>query len=323
MTQGVKSGNTWALGGLLVLVLGCCVAGGVLAVLRGDGRTQGAAAGSAVNAPRDESASVDGPFRYAAVRRTREAPPAGLDPEGRVDAGGFVAGVLRAPASADVLQSVSAPSPEPAVVVPVAPAVFSRLRALGLLGTPKPGGPVAASVIDLLEQSGRARRFAWATLSYDETARTLAELARPVLDDVLFEVQQRAPATVQDAVEPEVLVAWSRGERFETVLGPALEWENLEAVVGLLNVLARSRESSVRFVLNDDSGLAEVVVGLDRSLRAAIAEGLIHVWSFPQPSTDTAGDQFLKALRGEPFDPVAPVAPVEPAAPGEAFDPSY
>ena len=73
-------GSAWALGGLLALVLGCCVAGGLVAVLREGGKSgEVAAAGSAADGAREEPASVDGPFHYAAVRRTREAAPAVSD----------------------------------------------------------------------------------------------------------------------------------------------------------------------------------------------------------------------------------------------------
>lgn len=513
-TSGNSRGSAFALGGLLTLVLGCCVAAGVLAVLRQEGTPRAAESqGAAADGPRAEPASIDGPFRYVAVRRTREERPARFDAalpagpqafaDGRTDAhppprhvrDGLCAGdramgerwlaaiaagsaegspsdsraytqlfgecasedlcswvgeVLRSDRPANVLRPVwslaarcddpasgelfldravpaeayiawteyqivwdvrggrlppyvdvaklaaaveviaageeavpegvplnpallgmvddsraaaallrmhaatrdsarrqelamamhnqhdrrarrifeaacaiprqnhpfcTAPAasilvapPEPApAVVPVAPAAFSRLRALDLLGTRKPGGAVAGTTIELLEQSGRARRFERGSDEYDSTARMLAVLATPVLDDVVFyeevdAADDEAFDPDSDVVEGHVITAWSGGERFETSIAPELEWENLETVVGLLNVLTRARGSSVRFVLDDSDGTAEVVAGLERSLRAAIAEGLIHVWTIAPPTTAAPGEAFLRALRGESVD---------------------
>ncbi len=200
--------------------------------------------------------------------------------------------------------SASTASPPPggvdteAAVVAVDPAVFSRLRALGLLGTPKPDGPVAETAIDLLAQSGRAVRLVVDEAEVDWLVRELAALATPILDDVVFDVTDPSAATGGD--QRYLLVAWSRGERFEAELDPYGDTGNLEITVGLLNVLARARASNVRFVFYDDDEVADVVVGREPSLRAAIAEGLVGVWLPPAAAPDTAGDAVLRALRGEP-----------------------
>lgn len=296
-------GSMLALGGLLVLVLGCCVAAGFLAVRRNEAATADAAtARSDATAPHDMAVTVEGPFLYAAVTRTPEAAPTPLDAGSQARAEVLAQPPSDAPQEPDGLYTESMSSeapgaPSPEGVVPVEPAVFSRLRALGLLGTPKPSGPIATSVIELLEQSGRALRFARGSPDYARTARALAALAMPVLDDVVFRVEVGADDAAQDDGESDALLAWSRGERFATVLDPTLEWENLESIVGMLNVLARVRGSSVRFVLNDREGTAEVVAGLEPSLRAAVAEGLIDVWLDLAPSVETPGDAFLRGLR--------------------------
>jgi hypothetical protein len=299
-------GNAVALAGLLTLVLGCCVAGGLVAVLREEGAAPDAAAvGGLAGVSREEPATAEGPFRYAAVTRTREAGPPSLD------------GVFRArdallvePAAGDAPESgalFSAPpgtptpdAPAPELAAPVEPAVHARLRALELLGPRTPAGPVPKDAIELLEQSGRASRFARGSQEYDRTASRLATLAAPVLDDVVFQLQPRASDVPDDQESVHALVAWSRGERFDTPIDPELEWESLTSVVGLLNVLTRSRASRVRFVLDDDEGTAEVVAGLEHSLRAAVAEGLVGAWLDPLPTDETAGAQFLKALQAPP-----------------------
>ncbi len=298
-------GSAWALGGLLALVLGCCVAGGLVAVLREGGKSgEVAAAGSAADGAREEPASVDGPFHYAAVRRTREAAPAVSDVVLRVTPTERAPDPAAQPPPSDdssgalaSLPPTAPPAPEP--VEPVPPAIESRLRALGLLGTPKPNGPVAQTALDLLEQSGRALRFARVGVPYAQTAAALAALATPVLDDVLFRADTAGKDATGQGGEPDRLIAWSRGERFAVTTDPSLDWETLEGLVGLLNVLARSRQSSVRFVLNDPDGTAEVVVGLERSLRAAVAEGLIELRFDPVAPREAPAEQLLRALRGE------------------------
>lgn len=185
-----------------------------------------------------------------------------------------------------------------AAVVPVDPIAFSRLRALGLLGTPKPDGPVAETAVELLAQSGRAVQVVVDEVEVDWLVRKLAALATPILDDVVFDATDPSQATGGD--QRYLLVAWSRGERFEVELDPYGDTGNLEITVGLLNVLARARASNVRFVFYEGDEVVDVVVGREPSLRAAIAEGLIDVWLPPAVAPDTAGDAVLRALRGEP-----------------------
>jgi hypothetical protein len=200
--------------------------------------------------------------------------------------------------SASTASSPAALAAREAALVPVAPAVFSRLRTLGLLGTPKPDGPVAQSAIELLVQSGRAAQLAVDEVEVDWLVREFAALATPILDDVVFDATDPSAATGGD--QRSLLVAWSRGERFEAELDPYGDTGNVEIAVGLLNVLARARGSNVRFVFYEDDEVADVVVGREPSLRAAIAEGLIDVWLPPAAASNTAGDAFLRALRGEP-----------------------
>jgi|GEM_PF-4303055 len=200
--------------------------------------------------------------------------------------------------SASTASSPAARAAVDAALVPVPPAVFSRLRALGLLGTPKPGGPVASTAVELLAQSGRALQLFVDEVEVDRLVRELATLATPILDDVVFDATDPSAAAGGD--QRYLLVAWSRGERFEAELDPYGDTGNVEIAVGLLNVLARARASNVRFVFYEDDEVADVVVGREPSLRAAIAEGLIDVWLPPAAAPNTTGDALLRALRGEP-----------------------
>jgi len=200
--------------------------------------------------------------------------------------------------SASTASSPAGGASDDTAVVAVDPAVFSRLRALGLLGTPKPAGPVASTAVELLAQSGRAAKVIVEEVEVDWLVRELAALATPILDDVVFDAPDPSAATGGD--QRYLLVAWSRGERFEAELDPYGNTGNLEITVGLLNALARARASNVRFVFNEDDEVADVVVGREPSLRAAIAEGLIDVWLPPAAAPNTAGDALLRALRGEP-----------------------
>ena len=195
--------------------------------------------------------------------------------------------------------SVSLPHTEEEVA-PLDAATFARLHALGLLGTSKPGGPIAETVMEMLAQSGRALMIEREDDGADHMARTLAVLAAPVLEDVVF--AEQIPHELGGAASDgrRVLFAWSRGERFEVELDPAETWEDLPAVIGLLNVLARARSSGVRFVFRDEGDADEVVAGLERSLRAAIAEGLITIELDVPVAAETAGGGILRALRGSP-----------------------
>lgn len=156
-------------------------------------------------------------------------------------------------------------------------ALAARLLELKLISQPVREEP-GTTVEDLLTSAGAATRFDTETSQYpnehDVLLEELADLTGPLLDDVVFE--ERAPV---DETGAYVLRAYDRGYRISTRARNNGDWYDLDAVIGLLNVLLADRASELRFVsvpTGDQTAL--VVVAPRQALIDARAEGLLRFY---------------------------------------------
>lgn len=161
---------------------------------------------------------------------------------------------------------------------PSAESMVLALRSRGLLGEPRPMGRPPVTLGQTMVAYGRGWSLAEASpfgAGHDRLARHLARLARPVLDDVVFdEVLPDAGEILQFAVEVE-LVAYGRSERFAALASSDGEFYDLATVVGLLNVLLRERGSELRYLIVEDAFAPELVVlGPAPALLSAIDDEL-------------------------------------------------
>ncbi len=105
----------------------------------------------------------------------------------------------------------------------------------------------------------------------------LARLASPALDDIVFD--ENLPDAAASAPGLVVgLVAYPRAERFARLASAYEDFDDLESVVGLLNVLLHERGSDLRYVVVDDALVPErIALGSAPALLSAVADGLLVV----------------------------------------------
>lgn len=136
--------------------------------------------------------------------------------------------------------------------------------------------PEAVTPRDHLLADGRALQFDTETGIYpnehDSLLRRLSALAPSAFGEAVF-----AEETGANADGPYQLHAWREGQRWSTEARNLGDWYDVEAVVGMLNSLARSAESSVRWVvLMTEDQTAMVVAAPQDALENALHEGLIE-----------------------------------------------
>lgn len=147
----------------------------------------------------------------------------------------------------------------------------ARLMDMHLIAEPHPD---AVTPLDHLLADGRALQFDAETGIYpnehDSLLRQLSSLAPSVLETVTFAEEANADAPYQ-------LHAWREGQRWSTPARNLGDWYDVDAVVGMLNALARTAESSVRWLVlaGDDQTLTVAAAPTD-ALRTALSEGLIE-----------------------------------------------
>lgn len=112
---------------------------------------------------------------------------------------------------------------------------------------------------------------------HDSLARTLAALASPALDDVVFE---EVPPTMDERTGeesgPYALTAYVDGRRLRLDAENHGDWYDVDAVVRLLNAVAAQREVDVRYAtLATDDQMAVVVAAPPAALRAGVDAGVI------------------------------------------------
>jgi hypothetical protein len=171
--------------------------------------------------------------------------------------------------------TAEAPMVPPPATAP--PELAARLRSFGLL--PEGKEVVGASSADLLLTAGRAYGFDTETGQFpnehDSLLRSLAALAGGALKDALFE---EVPPAEDDEEGVYVLRAYLDRERYETRARNLGDWYDVEAVIGLLNSVARARQLEVRWLaLSTGDQTATVVAGPEKGLRDAIAARLLDL----------------------------------------------
>jgi hypothetical protein len=171
--------------------------------------------------------------------------------------------------------TAAAPMVPPPAISP--PELATRLRSFGLL--PEGKAVSGASSADLLLAAGRAYGFDTETGQFpnehDSLLRSLAALAGGGLKDALFE---EVPPAEDDEEGAYVLRAYLAGERYQVQARNLGDWYDVEAVIGLLNSVARARQLEVRWLaFSTDDQTATVVAGPEKGLRDAIAARLLDV----------------------------------------------
>jgi hypothetical protein len=206
---------------------------------------------------------------------------------------------------------------------PVVGGLEARLLELGLVGECAPSAQLRDAPAVLLA-CARGLSFDPETGTYpvghDALLAELSFLAPGALDDVVWEEIPPAAASsvsIADYVtedgeliendEPEgpyALRAYSRGDRFEVPARQLDDWYDLEAVIALVNAVARERESDVRWLLVQPTGGngATIVAGPEAGLRTAIGEHLLEpVATNASATARDAEAEFIRGLieRGE------------------------
>lgn len=161
------------------------------------------------------------------------------------------------------------------------------LRTRNLLGGPRASEAAAVTVTSVMASYGRAwtlGRSGLVAFGHDRLARHLLRLGG--LEDVV--VDETAPMQPPGATplallgEATHLRATSHGDTFAVDTASDGEFYDLDAIVGLLNVVARARGANVRYlVVVDPLSYEAVVVGPPGELASAVAEGLLEV---PSPT---------------------------------------
>ena len=142
--------------------------------------------------------------------------------------------------------------------------------------TAPPPEPLTAS--ELLIAAGRSINFDTETGTFpnghDALLADLARLARPALDDVVFE---EIPPPDPDDTSAYEIRAYAGGQRWSLSAKNLGDWFDLEAVIGLLNQLLVQKNSDVRFaVLPTGDQTATVIAASDDALTQAGEAGLIQ-----------------------------------------------
>ncbi len=160
---------------------------------------------------------------------------------------------------------------------------LARLLRAGLLAGDDVGDDAARTPLEVLVARGRVHDFdpetdQWPN-HHDALLHTLAALA-PALAGVLFEEvpppsddEPPAPGQLADAYR---LRAWHGDTCWELVAGDTSDWQDVGAVVGLLNTVARALGAADRFLeLPHHHGRARVVCAPEAAIRRAVDEGLL------------------------------------------------
>lgn len=153
------------------------------------------------------------------------------------------------------------------------------LRSRGLLGTPRGPEGEDVTVVATMARYGRAWRFepmSAADGAHDRLARHLLRLGG--IDDVEVSERPRAPSGGSGLLgRVTELRAHVHGETYATETHGDGDFYDLDALVGLLNLVARVRGSATRYLVVADP-LAEeaVALGPASALSEAVAEGLLE-----------------------------------------------
>lgn len=154
------------------------------------------------------------------------------------------------------------------------------LRTRQLLGEPRASEAAPVTVVAAMASYGRGWMLGRASLvafGHDRLARHLLRLGE--LDDVEVDEHNVQGTTGLASLGMSTrLRATSRGDTFFVDTASDGDYYDLDAIVGLLNVVARARAANVRYLVVLDP-LAEeaIVLGPPGELASAVAEGLLVV----------------------------------------------
>jgi hypothetical protein len=168
---------------------------------------------------------------------------------------------------------------------PEADALQKELVRLGFeldAAKPDPEDSVPIEATDILLARGRVDAFDVETgmfpNEHDELLARLSVLAKPVLNDVVFE---EIPPLNADGDEDErrgyQLHAYTGGKRYWVAAQNNGDWYDVDAVVGLLNALLVAKHSDTRMVLLPTGDQTAIVLAAPKpALLAASKAGLIE-----------------------------------------------
>jgi hypothetical protein len=158
-------------------------------------------------------------------------------------------------------------------------ALEDRMRTWALLAASPAVEPAGVTALDVLMGAGRVHAFDAETgmfpNGHDSLLRSLAALGGPGLQGVVFE---ELPPTEEgdEAKEPYVVNAYVDGQKVTVRARNFGDWYDVEAVLGLVNVLSRDRKSDVRFLTRATGDqMVMVVAGPEAGLRAMTEAGLL------------------------------------------------
>lgn len=148
---------------------------------------------------------------------------------------------------------------------------------------PEPDDIAPIEADDILVARGRVDAFDVETgmfpNEHDELLARLSVLAKPVLNDVVFEELAPRDAATGDELEgrPYELYAYTGGKRYALDAQNSGDWYDVNAVVGLLNALLVAKKSDVRFVLLPTGDQTAIVLAAPKAaLLAASKAGLLE-----------------------------------------------
>lgn len=158
-------------------------------------------------------------------------------------------------------------------------AVGARLAALDLIPSLEAEAASifaqAVTPLDYLQAARRALQFDAETgmfpNEHDSLLRRLGALAPEAFEGMVFGEE------VSDMDGPYVLHAWRDGQKWSTTAQNLGDWYDVDAVIGMLNALARSAGSDQRWIaVATDDQTETVVAGPQQGLQTAVDEGLLE-----------------------------------------------
>jgi hypothetical protein len=186
--------------------------------------------------------------------------------------------------------------------------LLARLRKDGVLSAGDPVAPRQTGVRELLVKAGRLHELDLESGTYpnehDSVMRSLAALARPELDGILF-LETPPPfdeASGEDDGSPYGLDAWIGGRHWRVDLQNEGDWYDVDRCLGLLNRILEERGSAMRFVSLRTDGPAVAVVAGDRDGLERLASDRLLLVADPSSVRESGRafeQQGLDALRRE------------------------
>jgi hypothetical protein len=175
-------------------------------------------------------------------------------------------------------------APEPPVPSPAAiQATIDKLAAAGFTRVTAvvPADAQTDASDQILALAGYAHWFDVETGMYpnnhDSLMRQLSALAAPELDDVIYE-EIAPPMEDETDTKPYVLTAFTSGKRLRAEARNFGDWYDAEAVINLMNAVAKEHGSKIRFVaLASEDQTMSILAAPAGAIARGIQGGLIDV----------------------------------------------